>query len=136
MIASPLSAFFIMVAMQRAAPITICCIQFGVMEILNCDKYARPMRQCQIRMICYGLALGLGLGLRIMHNVWVRVLSVCTALTYSLIGSLLHCTYRCACVICVKYERSRKLCLPLLNCENSGSLCSSLHVLTYTHTRF
>jgi len=39
--------------------------QFCIMEIFNCDKYA--MCQCQIGIICYGLAIGQGL--RIMYRV-------------------------------------------------------------------
>jgi len=65
-------------AVWQTAPITICYVQFSIMELFNCNKYA--ISQCQIWMICYGLTTseaseyvqGLGLGCRdsVMDSLW------------------------------------------------------------------
>ena len=69
--------------MWRTALSTVCYVQFGIMEIFNCNIYV--MCQCQIRIICYDFRLyigfrvkGLGIGLGLI----VRVPSLCTALAH------------------------------------------------------
>jgi len=104
----------IIAAVRRTAPITLRYVQFDIMEMLNCDKYA--MCRCQIWMICYGLATELRIGFRVR----VRVLHL---IIYFLTGSVPHLSlcFINWCRVCTR--RMQVHCTAALRAANATAQC-------------